>query len=371
MLFESSIRRELSRSFGAALVVLLTVVITMMLVRALGQASRGEFDPQALLLFLTYVMLTQLGPVLTVALFVAVAAVLSRMYRESEMVIWHMSGIGLGRFLRPVVRFAWPVWVMIGLLMALVAPWANQQRDEMRVRYEQRGDLERVAPGQFQESSGGRRVFFIDKDTRDGREGRNVFIASTERDGSESVLSSRSGRIETRDGAAYLVLEDGQRLWRPGPSAGVTDSVQVSEFERYAVQVRASGTALSEAGKRSGLPTWTLVSNPTPPNVAELAWRFGLPLSAVNLALLAVAVSAANPRAGKSGNLLFMLLAFVVYHNLLSLGKDWIARGRVDAVVYMLVLHGGVALAALLWMAHREQPLTHRLRRRSRVEATA
>ena len=46
MLFDSSIRKELARSFGATLVVLVTVVMTMMLIRTLGQASRGSVNPQ-------------------------------------------------------------------------------------------------------------------------------------------------------------------------------------------------------------------------------------------------------------------------------------------------------------------------------------
>ena len=39
MLFDSSLRKELARSFGATLVVLLTIVMTMMLIRTLGQAA--------------------------------------------------------------------------------------------------------------------------------------------------------------------------------------------------------------------------------------------------------------------------------------------------------------------------------------------
>ena len=38
MLFHSSLRKELARSFGATLVVLVTIVITMTLVRTLSQA---------------------------------------------------------------------------------------------------------------------------------------------------------------------------------------------------------------------------------------------------------------------------------------------------------------------------------------------
>ncbi|MDM7455760.1 MAG: LPS export ABC transporter permease LptF [Tepidimonas sp.] len=368
MLFESSIRRELARSFGAALVVILTVVITMMLVRSLGQASRGEVDPQALVLFMTYGMLGQLGVVLTVALIIAVASTLSRMYRDSEMVIWHMSGLGLGRFVRPVVRFAWPIWVAIAALMAFAAPWSQQQRDEMRARYEQRSDLERIAPGQFQESSGGRRVFFIDRDTQNGRAGRNVFIVSVERDGSESIVSARTGRVVMQDGVTYLVLENGQRLWRAAPSnLESQETLQLSEFEQHWQRVHGDSATATYTSRRGALPTLVLLRDGSPASRAELAWRAGMVISAINLALLAIAAAASNPRAGKSGNLLFMLLAFITYYNLLNLGNDWIARERVGALSFMLALHGGAALGALLWMAHREHPWTLRLRRRTQA----
>ena len=54
MLFHSSIRKELARSFGATLIVLVTVVMTMTLIRTLGQASRGSFNPSDVMLVMGY-----------------------------------------------------------------------------------------------------------------------------------------------------------------------------------------------------------------------------------------------------------------------------------------------------------------------------
>ena len=56
MLFDSSIRKELARSFGATLVVLVTVVMTMMLIRTLGQASKGSVSPSDVMLVMGYVL---------------------------------------------------------------------------------------------------------------------------------------------------------------------------------------------------------------------------------------------------------------------------------------------------------------------------
>ena len=211
MLFDSSIRKELARSFGATLVVLVTVVMTMMLIRTLGQASKGSVSPSDVMLVMGFTVLGQLPTILSLSLFIAVVGTLSRMYRDSEMVIWFASGRGLISLVRPLLRFAWPVMVVIAVLSLLVWPWANSQIQELKTRYEQRSDIDRIAPGEFQESSNGSRVFFIDKDTPDTLAANNVFIAAN--DGKrESVTSARSARLETQGGERMALLSDGQRL---------------------------------------------------------------------------------------------------------------------------------------------------------------
>ena len=371
MLFHSTLRRELARSFGATLVVLFTIVITMLLIRTLGLANKGSVNPEEILLVLTYTVLGRLPTVLTLALFIAVVSTLSRMYRDSEMVIWFSSGQGLGQFVRPVFRFAWPILLVVMLMVLFVWPWANAQTDELRDRYERRGDLERIAPGQFQESAGGRRVFFIDKDTADGTEGRNVFISSVERDGSESITSARSGRVEWIDGVQYLMLENGQRLEQPPPGSPGDAALKVSEFALYGIQIGGGSAAASAGGGLKSVPTQQLIASPNRAYLGELGWRIGMGLTAINFVLLALAVSAGNPRAGKSGNLIFMLLAFVFYYNLLNLGQSWVATGLVGLWPFMLALHGGVFAVSLLWLAQRHYQFAWWPRRRSVVGGAA
>ena len=68
MLFHSSLRKELARSFGASFIVLVTVVMTMTLIRTLGQASRGSFSPSDVMMVMGYTVLTFLPNVMTMAL---------------------------------------------------------------------------------------------------------------------------------------------------------------------------------------------------------------------------------------------------------------------------------------------------------------
>ncbi|MBS3997047.1 MAG: LPS export ABC transporter permease LptF [Hydrogenophaga sp.] len=356
MLFHSSIRKELARSFGATLVVLFTIVLTMLLIRTLGLASRGSVNPEEIMLVLGYTVIGRMPTILTLALFIAIVSTLSRMYRDSEMIIWLASGRSLSGFLGPVMRFAWPILLMITAMVFFVWPWANQQTDELRGRFESRGDLERVAPGQFQESSSGRRVFFIDKDTADGTEGRNIFISSTDDDGRETITSARSGRIVQEDGRQILMLNNGQRLEIAADGSGL----RVSEFEEYGTEV---GTATGSGARAQALkarPSWDLIRNPDRANLAELGWRAGMALTALNFVLIALATTVSNPRAGRGGNLFFTLFAFVFYYNLLNLGQSWVAKGVVDLLPFMLLLHGVVFVLAALWLAKRHHNLSLR-----------
>ena len=356
MLFHSSIRRELARSFGATLVVLFTIVLTMLLIRTLGLASKGSVNPEEIMLVLGYTVLGRMPTVLTLALFISVVFTLARMYRDSEMIIWLASGRSLGGFLGPVLRFAWPILLVITLMVMFVWPWANQQTEELRNRFERRGDLERVAPGQFQESSSGRRVFFIDKDTADGTEGRNIFISSREDDGRETITSARSGRIEWQGDQQMLLLNNGQRL----ENSADRSSLKVSEFESYATVV---GSSARIGGGGQGLkarPTWRLIEDPTRGNLGELGWRIGMALTALNFVLIALATTTGNPRAGRGGNLFFTLFAFVFYYNLLNLGQSWVATGLVGLLPFMLGLHGGVFVLASLWLLKRHHNLSLR-----------
>jgi lipopolysaccharide export system permease protein len=238
----------------------------------------------------------------------------------------------------------------------LAWPWANQQASDLRVRFEQRSDLQRVAPGQFQESSSGRRVFFIDKDTALGTEGRNVFISSAQNQ-QESTISAKAARVIQQDNTSFLLLTQGQRL---ESIAGEQGSYKVSEFEEYASRITEKALPLSRELEMKSRSTLSLLTTREPQAMAEFGWRVGMMLCALNLSLLAVAATVSNPRAGRSGNLAFSIFAFLLYYNLLNLGENRVARGQIHWDVWLLQLHASVFIATTLWLIKRHYNLSIR-----------
>jgi lipopolysaccharide export system permease protein len=173
------------------------------------------------------------------------------------------------------------------------------------------------------------------------------------------VSMSRTGRTETAEnGDRFIVLEKGRRYeGAPGDA-----EYRVTEFDRYAARIETKESAQPQQTPKS-LTTWTLIKNPSTANLGELTWRFGIPMSALVLVLLAIPLSFVNPRAGRSVNLLYALLTYIIYSNLLSVIQARVAQGKLDFGVGWWVVHAGMVLLLVFMFAQRMQLIRLRLAR--------
>lgn len=355
MIFQRSLQRELNYTAGAIFMVLITVMLTTMMIRILGYAASGQADPRDVLVLIGLAVVGYLAVILIVTLFVSILFVLTRWYKDSEMVVWFSSGLSLADFIKPILRFAAPFIVVIAICALFGWPWANQQSDLLRQRFEQRDDVSMIAAGQFRESAGNHRVFFVESVSPDATRVHNVFVSGTE-NGKVNVVVSKDGLIETApNGDRYIVLEKGRRYdGVPGKP-----DYRIMEFERYAVKIESKTIQQSSDAPAKGVSTLTLLQKFTPIYRGELVWRIGLPLLALNLVLLAIPLAYQNPRRGRTINLIMAVLIYLSYTNLLSLSQAWVAQGQLHLAVGLWLIHAlaGGAIVLLYWQRLRFRPL--------------
>jgi len=289
--------------------------------------------------------------IITLSLYIASVATLSRMYADSEMVIWQSSGKSSAGLVKPALLFAAPVLLVVAGLALVVWPWTNAQTREIRDRYEKRGDLERVKPGQFQESAGGNRVFFIDKESLSDVEGTHVFIAAQEK-GLQTITSAQAGKVEFKGEDRYLVLKEGQRI-EINP---LKNEIKVIEFKQHGAKLGQTPLELSEIEAQSAMP-WDLLKNPVPLNLGELTWRIGLGLGAFNLVLLGVAIPYVNPRTGRTGSLVMAMLTFFIYYNLINVSRNAVASGQWGMPSMLVILHVPVTVLGLIGLLWRSEQI--------------
>ena len=122
MIFQKSLLRELRSAAGGVLAVLLTVLVTMTLIRVLGRAASGRVDSELVVPLIVFNTISLMHLVLMLTVYVAVLIVLSRWWKDSEMVIWLASGKGLTDLIKPVCRFVWPIMLAVAVLSMLVSP---------------------------------------------------------------------------------------------------------------------------------------------------------------------------------------------------------------------------------------------------------
>jgi len=358
MIFQRALLREFAGLAGAVFMTLFAIAVTTRLIRLLGQAAGGKFPSDAVFAFLGFFALGALPVLLSLTMFISVLLTMTRSWRDSEMVIWFASGQPLTAWLRPVMLFALPQIAVIGALSLFISPWAAQMAGQYTSKIEQRDDVSRVTPGVFGETANRTRVFFVESVSGDSSAVQNVFVSSVH--GTKSGVSmSRSGHTETApNGDRFIVLEQGRRY----EGAPGDPEYRVTEFDRYAARIELKeGREVTPTHKN--LPTLALISNPTNQNLGELLWRIGIPISAFVLVLLAIPMSFVNPRAGRSANLLFALLTYIVYSNLLSVSQARVAQGRMDFGVSWWLVHAGMVVLLVIMFAQRMQLIRLRIGR--------
>jgi lipopolysaccharide export system permease protein len=356
MIFHRALLREFASLAGAVFMTLFAIAVTTRLIRLLGQAAGGRFPSDAVFAFLGFFALGALPVLLSLTMFISVLLTMTRSWRDSEMVIWFGAGQPLTAWLKPVLLFALPQIAVIGALSLFISPWAAQMAGQYSARLETRDDVSRVSPGTFGETANRTRVFFVESVSGESNAVQNIFVASVQQ-GRSGVSMSRVGRTEgAPNGDRFIVLEQGRRYeGAPGDA-----EYRITEFDRYAARIE-TGESRQVEPTHKNLPTLALITNPTTQNLGELLWRVGIPISALVLVLLAIPMSFVNPRAGRSANLLFALLTYIVYSNLLSVSQARVAQGRLDFGVGWWLVHAGMIVLLVVMFAQRMQVIRLRL----------
>ena len=297
-------------------------------------AAKGVLPNDAISTLLGFNMVKFLPMILSLSIFLAVLLTLSRWHRDSEMVIWFGAGLSIMQWIRPILTFALPVITVITLLSILVMPWAVQKGEAYRVQLKSRDELSSISPGVFKESSGGSRVFFIEGFDELGNVVKNIFVQTTQHQKTGVVVAAQGSRKKEKNGDNFLVMEKGRRYESKPNSA----EVSTTEFERYAVRVQTKEAA-PEPYTRQAVPSLQLLQNRDVGNNAELQWRMAIPISALVLVLLAIPLSFVDPRAGRSLNLVFALLIYIIYNNMLSIFQAWVTQGKLSALIGLWPVH--------------------------------
>ena len=334
MLFRRSLLQELSSTATGAFLILVGIVIAQRAGYLIQLAAKGILPNDAITTMLGFNMIRFLPMLLSLSLFLAILLTLSRWYRDSEMVIWFSSGLSINSWIRPVLTFTIPIVMLISFLSLFVTPWATNKVEDYRMQLESRDDLAAISPGVFKESAHADRVFFVESFDELGNIVKNIFVQSIQHQKLGIVVASQGNRFTEKNGDNFLLMQDGRRY----QGTRGTAEYSTTEFKKYAIRVEAAEAQRTPPSTQSK-SSRELIQNKNSTNIAELQWRLAMPISAFILALLAIPLSALDPRAGRSTNFALALVIYIIYNNFLSIIQAWIAQDKISSVIGLWPVH--------------------------------
>jgi lipopolysaccharide export system permease protein len=338
--------REIAQSWLAVTMVLLAILLTNQFARVLGDVAKDKLPKDAIFQIIGLTGLQYLTILVPIGLFLSIMLALGRLYHDSEMPAMMACGVGPVDIYRPLSWLLIPLTLAVGWLSMEVAPMALTEIERISVEARRQADLSSIEPGRFTSGSSQGSVVYAENVVADGVI-ENVFLQRRIERGVEVVIAERGEQVESDDpNTRFFVLHDGRRYEGvPG-----TSDFRVMEFSEHGIPYRLPDVEAPDLEPRA-MQTSDLVSSNATLEIAELHWRFGIPLATLVLAVLAIPLSRSQPRQGRYGRLAIGLLVFIIYFNLLSAGKAWLEQEAVPIWVGLWWVHALMLLVALSMLA--------------------
>ena len=328
--------KEIAQTLFGVCLVLMIIGLSGQLVGVFSDVAAGIISVNTVMMVLGLKSLKMLLVILPLSLYLAVLMTLSRLYQSNEMAAISACGISQTHIMRIVLSFAFLFSIIVGIFSLQVNPWADGLKQEIETAAENSSEMEGLVAGRFNETSSGVGVSYIEAINKDHTQMKNVFMQqSVKKDGALIIRAKRGSREDDeKTGDRFLVLEDGVRYERKGEQLDYT----VIEFERHGVRIRKKATKTKEL-KYTAIPTLQLIKNKSLVYQAEFHARLAPIILSLLFAALAVPLSQTSARQGSYLRLGFGLLVYILFTNLISVGKSWIISGAVPAAVGLWWVH--------------------------------
>jgi len=344
MLFKTSLTKELFYTSLSTILILSGVVIAQRSVYIFRLAAKGIIPNDAIDTILVFNLLKHLPLLLSLTIFLTVLITLTRWFKDSEMVIWFSSGLGLSRLIKPIIILSLPIIILITALSFYISPWAVHKAEEFKKGLKSRDELATITPGVFKESQSANRIFYVEGFSGLGNIVKNIFVQSVQNGKVGIVIANEGVREENKRGEDYIIMKEGRRY------EGRSNSQEFSTtyFKEYGILIEKEVPKIISVGEvYEAKSTLELLASDSSRYKAELYWRLSLPISALILVFLAIPLSVINPRSGRSVNIILALLLFVIYNNLLGVSHSIVSIGNTKILYGLWPVHlsfGSIAI---------------------------
>lgn len=347
--------REVLASLSLITSLLFLILMSNEFVHYLNQVASGKFAASILWKLIVLESPRFLAILLPFSLFLAILFTYGRLYADYEMTVLSACGFSLGQLTRLSLPFIFLITLIVAGLNLWLNPFLLSYRNKLLAQTGTAVELQTVQPGSFQQTSGGRRIIYVESVSADHKSVKNIFLAQTNQQKLPTeimpwtILSANSGyqTINPVTKEPFFVAVNGKRYQGiPGQK-----EYYITQFVKYGILIDSATTMNNkQQDALSSITLWKASPANKPNYSSELQWRLSAPISILLLALLAIPLSRVNPRQGKYLHILPAIVIYIMYLNLLLVGRNWIENGEISYRWGLWWIHGLLILVIVfIW----------------------
>lgn len=358
MVIQRYLAKEVFITLTALTSILLLIFLSNSFVQYLARSASGSIPGMLILKLMMIEIPNLLGLLLPLGLYMAILIAYGRLYAESEMIVLQACGYTQTQLIKSTLFLAFLTAIITGILVLWVGPLVAKDRRQLLDGGGIFTIIQAIIPERFQATKTGERIFYVTDISRDHTDAKGIFFAEKQKPqpGETStwrLLWADIGEAkEDSTGEQFVVLKNGKEYkGAPGDA-----DYEIMSFKDYKIRL-PKGNIGGKEDMRT-VPTAELwpINNPDIFKAAEIQWRLSVPLMTLMLGLLAIPLSKVNPRRGKFAKILPAIIIYVIYANMMFIGRDGIVSKTVPIWLGLWWIHGVILLLALgmIWYGRRK-----------------
>ncbi len=327
---------------------LVLIIMSHQFVHYLADAAGGRLTAQAVLQMMGIQIPLLLGFMLPLGFFLSVLLTYGRLYVDNEMTIFRTCGLSKGDILKKSLYLASGVFSIVAVIMIWIEPKMAWYKDHIIAKAIASSPIERISAGRF--LLAGKWILYTEEMSRNHKKMFNIFATTLNMDKSSQqntavvdvVVAQNAYQKTTANKENFIVLTNGRRyMGVPGEK-----KYQVVKFAEYGVRLPEKAVELRKIEESQSINQLWHKRGHSEAN-AELQWRIAMPLSVIILTLFAVPLSEVQPRQGRFGRMFPAVMIYILYINLLFLGRAWLEKSMIPQSLGLWWIHGLMLILAL------------------------
>ena len=351
------LNKNLVLIFLAILLIFSLIIFGNQFVSIAQKAVKHGIPLPELMPLMGFNMIRDLPIILSLSFFLSVVISISQLYKNSEAIAMNSFGIGEKNFLNFIKPLVILIFIIIFMLSMYIVPWAKYQKSVTEDITVNASEFTFISEGKFESFQNGKIVFYASESSLDDNEGEQnmeeIFIHLSNESTPTVVLASEATKYkDSKSESIYLRLRDGVR-YEGLPGNG---NVNILDFDSYDLEIVSGEVqkSISNFTKIESRSSIDLLLEGGVLSHAEIQWRLSQPISIMILSFIGVLLGRASPITGKVVNLLFGIIIFMLYYNILLVAKNSVESGQLNPFIGLWSIHIMIILFMIIFYQFRQ-----------------